>query len=358
MKKSTNLEESLLENDFFRKLDEEFSEAVHTLPNSLILYLKNKILNSYIFKLNDFVQLELVLDTNILYSEIRSLMINGSSFFLKLTPSPLLKLYAPSKLREELLEKIKVKFPKDNKTKNLDIDQCLKKANIYLEQVTFCDELEAFNYGNIISNLQNRDSKDIPFVALHFNLRTHGIITNDKDISDFKEIRTWKLKDVGKVITEIKKGCISLEVISLTLPNLLKVLYEVVAIISHSFILLMGRIISFLKALLKGTISKLVNISPEIFTLIGLIIIILALNKQNGEKFNEFLRDSWVRIKKFITQIKLFFIKFYKSIRELMNSIAPVFKSALQVYVYLFEKFSLVITQLQELENSRPLNVN
>lgn len=96
---------SFMFSEFQEAFDKMFTEFVHNVPNQFLKYVKSKILETNVLSKNKMFQLELVVDTNILFSEVRSLMLNNTSFFLKIIDNPFIKVYAPSQIKYELIEK-------------------------------------------------------------------------------------------------------------------------------------------------------------------------------------------------------------------------------------------------------------
>lgn len=54
-----------------------------------------------------------------------------------------MKLYSPQTIKKELYEKIDKQFPKQKKTKNLDINECKRQADILLSKISWLNKVEA-----------------------------------------------------------------------------------------------------------------------------------------------------------------------------------------------------------------------
>ena len=346
--------DEFLFNDFLKEVDNEFTKLIHNLPNELVNYVKTKILNTNTLFKNSSFQLELVADTNIIYSEVRSLMINNSSFFLKIADSPFIKVYAPSQLRQELHAKIKSKFPKDNKTKDFDINDCLTKADLLLSKITIRDDITTVSWDKAKSYLQERDAKDSAFVALNFTLRTHGVLTKDKDISDNKEIRTWKLGEAGKVITEINKGIFSFFILNVSLPPIWEAIYGLVLIIWAAFIELVERLITLFTTILKRSVSAITNTSPELALITSVATILILLTDKLREKVGDFFEMLWGQIKKLVITIKEIFKAIWETLKEVFEALKPVFNVSLQLLEYFALQSEQAMQRLNQLEAARP----
>jgi len=341
-------------NDFQKKIDNELTGFIHNMPNELLNYVKRKILETRTFSKNNSFQLELIVDTNILYSEVRSLMVNNSSFFLKIADNPFIKLYSPSQLRQELHEKIKHKFPREKKTKNFDISECLAKADLLLSKITIRDDITTTSYEKAKSHLQRRDAKDISFVALNFTLRTHGILTMDRDISDNKEIKTWKLSEAGKVITEINKGTFSFLILNASLPAIWEAIYVLITTIWASFIELIEGLITLFIAILTRNVSAISNMPPELALKIGVAAIFIMITDELREQVGEFFIILWEQIKKLVRTIREIFRAIWETLKEIIDALKPVFDISFQLLAYFVLQSEQAMQRLDQLEDTRP----
>lgn len=354
MENKQTQQEDFLFNDFQKELDKEFTNFVHNLPSELVKYVKNKILETKSFFQNSNFQLELVADTNIIYSEVRSLMVNNSSFFLKISDNPFIKIYAPSQLRVELHEKIKLKFPKDSKTKNFNIKECLEKADLLLSKIIIRDDIATASWSKAKSFMQERDAKDISFVALNFTLRTHGVLTKDKDISDNEEVKTWKLGEAGKVITEINKGAFSFIILNVSLPPIWEAIYALVATVWGAFIEVVEGLIALFAAISTRSIAAIANMPPELAIMIGVAAILIMLADDLRRKVGEFFLMLWEEIKKVIRVIREIFKAIWGALKEVIEALRPILYVSLQLLAYFVFQSRQAVQRLDQLEATRP----
>ncbi len=352
--KITQRPEDLLFTDFLKEVDKEFTTFIHNLPNELVKYVKSKILETKAFFKNNTFELELVVDTNIIFSEVRSLVVNDSSFFLKIADNPFIKIYAPSQLKQELYEKIKLKFPKDSKTKGKDINECLAKADLLLSKIIIRDDITTASWDKAKSYLKERDAKDISFVALNFTLKTHGILTKDKDISDQKEIRTWKLGEAGQVVTEMNKGIFSFVVLNVSLPPIWETIYGLVATVWGAFIEVVQGLIAFFTAILSRSVVALANMPPELALIIGIATIFILAADNLRNEVGEFFKIMWEEIKKFIKKIRDIFKAIWETLKEIFEALKPFFKVSFQLLAYFVLQSGQAMNRLDQLEKARP----
>lgn len=354
MKNDKTKEPEFSYSNFKETIDKEFTDIVHNLPNELTSYIQEKInaFDQHLFK-HSF-QLELVVDTNIIFQEVRSLMLNNSSFFLRIIDNPSISICAPSQLKIELYEKIKIKFPKDKKTKSLNIKECLAKADMILEKINIRDDFNVTSTAKAKSILEERDPKDISFVALNFSLKAHGMLTNDKDILDQEDVQTWKLKDAGKVITTINKGTYSFFILSHSVPILWKIIYDIITFIWTSIIRLISQVILIISNIIHHGINAVKKIPIEIYALFGMLYFIFE--KEIKETMSSPIQAANNSIKNFINEFKLFIKKVLDALSSLARVLEPILDVTLAFVLYLTQQTNLAIQQLDQLETARHKN--
>jgi predicted nucleic acid-binding protein len=353
--KSAKKYDDFLFNDFQREVDQKFTELIHNFPAELTNYIKTKIHeNTSLFNNNSF-ELELIADTNIIFSEVRSLMVNKSSFFLKISANPYVKIYAPSVLKTELYEKIKLKFPKDRKTKDFEIHECLKTADLLLSKINIRDDITITSFNKAKSYMEKRDAKDIPFVALNLSLKTHGILTKDRDISDIEEIKTWKLGEAGKVITEIHKGSFLFLILNTSLPQIWKVISELVSIIWVTFINIIEGLIIFFRSILTKSIEGIAKMPPELSLIIGIAAIFLLVADKLRNELGEFLLILWKQIKKIIQIVKSVFKAIWETLKDIYEALKPLLSASSDLLTYFTIQSLQAMNRLDQLEMERPL---
>lgn len=345
---------SFMFSEFQEAFDKMFTEFVHNVPNQFLKYVKSKILETNVLSKNKMFQLELVVDTNILFSEVRSLMLNNTSFFLKIIDNPFIKVYAPSQIKYELIEKIKIKFPKEKQTRQLDLDASIIKANELLSKIEINDSFSNNSWEKAKFHLKDRDEKDISFVALNLSLKTHGVLTKDKDISDQQEINTWTLKDAGKVITEFGKGSFSFVILDFALPTLWEIIYSLVSVIWFAFIEIVEGAIKILLSIVSGSVKAIANMPPELALVVGLASILVLVTDELREGVAEFTIILWREIKKVAQSLKEFISNLWEVLKQVYEALKPFFNVSAELLIYLTLQSGQTLVRLVELEEKRP----
>lgn len=351
---------STVDTELFEKLrikyDKEITDLIHNLPMETLDYIKSVASRAEVFFKQSSFEVKLVVDTNILYSEVRSLMINGTSFFLKIADNPLLKIYAPTQLKEELYDKIRTKFKKDPATKDLDVEQCLKQADLLLTKVTLHDEISSEAINKAQQYLQQRDLKDTNFLALSFSLNSHGLLTRDKDYSVQSEVKLWSLRDTGAVITDIGKASFSFIVTNLSVKAIWEVLYALIITLWKIFTEMIFSIIALLSSLVAGSISAIRNMPPALQLISGAILISVLLVEDLRNNFSEFLSVIWNEVRKIIATAIDLFKSLWLVLEDIYEALKPLFSVSLELLGYFSLLSANLVHQLEDLDKSRPGN--
>ena len=323
--------------------DDKLTKLTHEFSSEMFEYVRSKI-----FQLDNILeasfQLELIVDTNVLFSEVRSLMLNGKSFFQTISANPFLKVYAPSQLREELHAKIRLKFPKEKKTRDLDIDKCIESADLLLSKISINDDFGGDSWDKAKSYLEDRDRDDISFVALNIALKKDGILTSDRDISDQPEIKTWNLRDTGAVLTQITKGAFSFVVSNASLRKIFKILHAVSALVWKSFLDLCKNIINAFSLLANKGMQSLSSTKGIVLGGIGAFLLY-----QNRENLSGF----WTSFKTGLKEIISFFKMVWEALQKFYELLRPYLAISYDLLSFFISQSTSAIEMLKKMESER-----
>ena len=198
--------------------------------------------------------------------------------------------------------------------------------------------------------MNERDPDDISFVALNIQLNSHGILTKDKDIKDNKSIKTWDLKDVGGVITDINKGAFSFIIVNESSELVLKSLIEIIKVFWSGIINIVNGLIKLFKSIFLGTFELISDLPEELMLILGVAIIAILLIDELRKGVGNFINMLWKQIKKIISQIKEFIVEIWELFKELLISLKPVLNLSLVTLNYFMEQSDMAIERLVELE--------
>lgn len=325
----------------FQEIDRSVEGILKDIPPQLLNHLKRYFeqnISSFIggsFKL----ELRLVVDSSSVISNLISFAKKGQSILHKLIKEPFLRLYAPSTLKEEVEKNI----PEISKKKKLDKLLLMKTWRMdILPKITVLDpaDFKAMFKGFLVVGM--RDVTDVPFVALHFQLGTHGVITKDKDIIEQPVVRTWRIRRVGGLITVFKKGAFSFFIYSKVLPNVLYAVFKIGVAVLRIVFEILAKIIQFFTNLAIGAVRAISKLPDWAQLLVGIAAIVLILEERTRNLAVEFLKRVGEAIFKFASEV-------YTAIKTLLETLAPLVQIALTVLAYLFNSYQQTVKQLRAL---------
>jgi len=282
-------------------IKKEFSPEVLENLNKLFKYILNHIAEGFKF------QLEFVIDTNILFSEIRAILYNKPSFLQKIIDFPFLKLFAPLKIKEELFNTIKDDLPR-----NLDKKEAVLLANYFLGKIEILSLKNSIAWRKANNFLAEYDKNDVPFLALAIYLGAHGIITKDQHFEKQEAIRVWKLGESGRMASNVSQGAFSIYILD-------KSLNTIVPTIVNFFLLFFQSFLEFCRekfTSIKSTYDYLTNKYSTLpkWLKIGIPIVIIAIPSlilAFSEKSRKNLKNLFINLR----------VKLNKNLRKIYESI-------------------------------------
>jgi len=324
----------------FQEIDRSIEGILKDIPTLLLNHLKRNFeqnISSFIggsFKL----ELRLVVDSSSVVSNLISFAKKGESILHKLIKDPFLRLYAPSTLKKEV-EKNIVEI---SQKKKLDKELLMKTwRHDILPKITILDPSDlAMLKGYLV--VGRRDVTDVPFVALHFQLGTHGVVTRDKDIIEQPVVRTWHIKRVCGLVTVFKKGAFSFFIYSRILPNVLHAVFKIGVAVLRTVLEILAKIVQLFVNLTNGVIRTISKLPDWAQLLVGIAAFIMILEERTQNFIVEFLKKVGEAIFKFASEV-------YSVIINLLKFLAPLVQIALSVLAYLSSSYQETIKQLRTL---------
>jgi len=324
----------------FQEIDRSIEGILKDIPPKFLQHLKRNFeqnISSFIggsFKL----ELRLVVDSSSVISNLISFAKKGGSILHKLIKEPFLRLYAPSTLKKE----VEGNIAEISKKKKLDKDILMRTWRLdILPKITVLDPSDlAMFKGHLVVGI--RDVTDVPFVALHFQLGTHGVVTKDKDIIEQPVVRTWQIRRVGGLITVFKKGAFSFFIYSRVLPNVLHAVFKIGVAVLRTVFEILAKFIQFFVNLASGAVRAISKLPDWAQLLVGIAAIILILEERTRNLAVEFLKKVGEAISKFASEV-------YSVIKNLLEGLAPLVQITLTVLAYLFNSYQETIQQLRAL---------
>jgi len=316
-----NLEEY---QEHYEQFEDYWKKVQENLSPSLIRVLKKNLLKTSELFTEDFkLQLEVVIDTNILYGEIYALLNGKPSFLCGIIDNPYLALYAPPEIKRELLNTIDEDLPE-----TLEKKGAIKLAYYFLERIEILEgnHLECWNKAYSLIGKKDRD--DVVFLSLAFKLETHGILSKDKVFKSQNDFKVWTLGECGRLVTDLTKGSFSFYLLDKSITYIFPIIFELTLAMFINIIETYDEITSSLKIIYDKGKKALDRIPNWIkYVIIGLSItvpsIILISSEDLRHKLYYFLKDSKKNSRLIYSKLKERFILNLNIFSNFLISLEP-----------------------------------
>ncbi len=164
--------------------DKAFGEITRLLNPQILGYCKNYFEENLFCLYENELKMNIIIDAQAILSDAYSYLKNGKSFLLTLMQSPFLKVCAPLWLQDELDKKI----PEFSEKMKVDKNKFGEIVLLLKEKINFVNLENETAYDLAKSKIGQKDEKDVPYVALYFSIKSHGILTKDKHMSVRNEL--------------------------------------------------------------------------------------------------------------------------------------------------------------------------
>ena len=296
-------------DNFSKKAHDFLDEASKGLTPDLIEYLKQRFQSNMINWIIDEeadLQVKLVIDSNTIIRTLKYYANTGkSSLLLKLKSNPLFPIYSPIELENEIVDYIEIK------EKNLKHKPKMRKAwNLIKKNIIFQKDINIESWKKAQEIIGKKDSNDIPFVGVYFDLNASGIITEDRHY-EHPEIKRFNIESLGEIVGTYHRGIFSFFILNDFSPLLFNFIKQlsltILKLLSEMFFLFLN----LFKTLATGAISKtfeLLSRSPSWVLPIVLIIsigagIVIAFHDGARNKVKKFLLNAKEKIKPYLDRI-------------------------------------------------------
>lgn len=188
---------------------ESWKELVKTTGIGLINEIKDKlkIEHGFLKQMLDF-KFRLVVDNNFVFAQIKGSLKKKQqiekSFIYELLLSKSVQIFAPSKLQEELLNKINTVLGGD------DRELALEYAALITSKIQIKDAQWVEDWKNANRFIGETDPDDVPYLALAFDVESHGLLSSDKVFHLQGERKVWTYGDTGRIVTNYHSGMLAI----------------------------------------------------------------------------------------------------------------------------------------------------
>ena len=327
------------------KVRDGFAPPILEKLNEFYLDILNHLADGFKFRL------KLIIDTNIIFSEIRAILMNKSSFLSNLINIPFLELFAPKKIKEELFKTIEEDLPL-----NLDKENAFSLANSFFEKISILDQEDEEAWEKAYILLKEYDKDDIPFLSLAISLNAHGIISKDKHFNKQEDMSVWKLGVSGKVASTISRGVFSLYILDYSFNKILFNLARCIFIIFQGFLEFCHVLYSAIKVAFISMHETYSNLPTWLQVGIPVIAItiptlILIFSEKTRNKLKDFLINLKDNLRLFIKHFGDDLKFNIEILKNLTIKLYPFFELVIEGMGYLFYSAVLLAKQIKSLED-------
>lgn len=338
-----------LKNEIKKKIPgiESFMENIkmEIAPSIINIFQESTFNKSSKFSKYINFKLKLVIDNNILFSQIYSSLKNNKNIkdllLYKLAINPSNQFYAPPFIKKEIFKKINEKFKVEDRNKAKEFAKELLAIIKIKEAKWVQDWIKAKK------KIGHIDPDDIPYLALCFDLKSDGIISEDKVFDNVT--KKWKINEVGEITGEFNNGMFSLFFLG-QIPNLAKTIYHFTSL----FLLIIYEVVKdFIKIIfnvLKYGISYL-NKIPNDIKIFGSIAFLLSyfLLPNFNKSTNLFLKSTKELIEFIISNIKNWINQIIEFTKNFYSSLKVYTKNIGIITIDLFLDLLISIEKLQKI---------
>lgn len=352
MKKSKEYEKIIEHlNDRLPEVNEFMNDVTDKLAPFIIDYLRNqskKRLKSLQSVLN--FKLKLVIDNNIIFAEINGLIKGGKNvetcFFYQLAISKVADFYAPPFLREEILEKVEQKFQDEDKPKAKEFAEKLL-STINIREAKWVED-----WVKAKRKIGHRDPDDIPYLALFFDLKGHGIMSKDKIfIEEQTDAKVWSIHETGRLSAQFNKGMVSIFCTG-NIPNFVSIISDIIHGIVLSVFNFIKKIAKVLFGLAKEGVRYISKLPPELWLILGGLFLAVYLgNEEFKSNVSHRVKNAKEFVLRMVRRLNIWFIRFVEFLKNLYKILKPYAATAGKVFLYLIANSTLIIETIKEIEN-------
>ena len=224
----------------------------------------------------------------------------------------------------------------------------MRKAwNLLKPNISIQKEIHAASWNKAQKIIGKRDPDDIPFVGLYFDLNAAGIVTDDKDY-DSLEIRRFSVEDLGKTVGIFHRGIFSFFMLDDFSPLLFDFIKQVCLSIIKFLSEILALVLGFLKTLVTGSITKIIEWASVIPTwlliLMGAGAMIALLHDDTRKKAGDLVQRLKEKTRPALDRI----LHFVKALFEKLVGYAEKSAPYADMALISFDELSANIEKLQE----------
>lgn len=334
----------------FPEFEASWNRTIHEVGHELVNFIQEKIQGSgsLLTNLANF-RFKFVVDNNFVFGQIKGAIEKNrsieKSFIYKLLASRSIQIYAPPKLKDELLDKINLVLTPEQRGIAMGYALMIL-SRIEVKDAQWIDHWKRAH--NLIGEI---DEDDVPYLALALEIEGHAIMSFDEVFHRQGDVRVWKHRDADQVITNYNSGFISFVLMNQAgalLGNLLSVVFKFIWD-------LLKQVVEVLMSIADGVIKTLAKIpAPFWILIIGLGFLFREELAKSGKDLISYLKEKGNEI---LVKLKEAVAEIYKLLKGFLEVAALTGTISFEFLGYLVQKYNEMNTQLKDLKITPQVDV-
>ena len=307
---------------------EIYDRIMYILPEYIPIPIKNLIDNwvgeNYLrIFLERGVKIKIVVDANIIISEVIAYFKKGKSHFLDLLNHAIIEAFAPSYIIEELGEHIEEITKKTKKTEE-ETWTTIKLQFLSKIKLKEVKNKGMGGYSELIDILKERDPDDIPYMILYLSEDADTILSKDHHFIGLSGIFTMqKVGHLKKVLYDIERGNLALLVTIDVLPKLViylaRIIITILILVVKALSDFAVKAIETLKNGTKKFIEWFSGLTPE-GKVVGVILSLISAGIAYA--YRDWIQKNIIEpLKDVISEIITRIIQFFKQLGSLLKDL-------------------------------------
>jgi predicted nucleic acid-binding protein len=325
----------------FERIDKEMKKVVKNLSKDMLIEYKEFMEDEFFFgAYGRELELNVVIDASTILAEAHAYLKYGKSYLFDLMKSPFLKVFSPPWLKTELDKKI----PEFSKKMKINEEQFRVAVERLSKEVQIIKDATENSNNTLLKKIRERDAKDLPYVILYIEKKFNGILTKDRDISDYESITTWSRPgEVGKIIQIFENGAFAYAVIG-ELPTIFALMAELCNIIIKGAWEVISAVAALLVEAAAGAVDVILRLPDwmKVAALIGTILLLA------WDKSRTFIIEGVKTISKWLID----FLKWiYEGIKSILNAVGGAVVGGAAVIEALFIEVERTISYYEQINH-------
>lgn len=260
-------------------------------------------------------RMKVVVDSNVIISEAFRVGRGKSSSTVRIFNSPVVDIYAPKIIREEVTAQIRTDLPK-----GCSIDIALKWANSLLDRVHILDKIGSSSIEKAKQRLDpQKFGKDCLFLGVAMESGSSAIISNDAEaFGAVQEIQRWEVGRLVDLVLVREGGYVSLFIFSGSLEVTVRISQYLVLVIGN-ILLEIGKVVATIASgIIEGGIKLIQNVPAWAFAVIGIVGVTLLIYFLTDKDRRESLSNAMGEFGEFISEVISTVVKALKAYVEVL----------------------------------------